>query len=76
MRVPWTARTRCLEGVEGHTRGLVASLDMQLEQARGARERLVQATGVLEQFGSESHHEFIRVSGRGPRVPKTPPPPS
>ena len=69
-------KARCLEGVEGHTRGLVASLDMQLEQARGARERLVQATGVLEQFGSESHHEFIRVSGRGPRVPKTPPPPS
>ncbi|KAI4531889.1 hypothetical protein MG293_018403 [Ovis ammon polii] len=53
-------KARCLEGVEGHTRGLVASLDMQLEQARGARERLVQATGVLEQFGSESHHEFIR----------------
>ncbi|KAJ1067533.1 hypothetical protein K5549_010651 [Capra hircus] len=53
-------KARCLEGVEGHTRGLVASLDMQLDQARGARERLVQAAGVLEQFGSESHHEFIR----------------
>ncbi|TKC48155.1 hypothetical protein EI555_017991, partial [Monodon monoceros] len=53
-------KARCLEGVEGHTRGLVASLDMQLEQARGARERLVQAVGVLEQFGNESHHEFIR----------------
>lgn len=64
-------KARCLEGVEGHTRGLVASLDMQLDQARGARERLVQAAGVLEQFGSESHHEFIRVSGRGPRVPKS-----
>nr|XP_020752492.1 E3 ubiquitin-protein ligase TRIM50 isoform X2 [Odocoileus virginianus texanus] len=53
-------KARCLEGVEGHTRGLVASLDMQLEQARGARERLVQAASVLEQFGNESHHEFIR----------------
>nr|XP_045364323.1 E3 ubiquitin-protein ligase TRIM50 [Camelus bactrianus] len=53
-------KARCLEGVEGHTRGLVASLDMQLEQARGARERLVQAEGVLEQLGNESHHEFIR----------------
>ena len=58
-------KARCLEGVEGHTRGLVASLDMQLEQARGARERLVQAVGVLEQFGNEGHHEFIRVSGQG-----------
>lgn len=69
-------KARCLEGVEGHTRGLVASLDMQLEQARGTRERLVQATGVLEQFGSESHHEFIRVSGRGPSVPKSLPLPN
>ena len=69
-------KARCLEGVEGHTRGLVASLDMQLEQARGAQERLVQATGVLEQFGSESHHEFIRVSGRGPSVPKSLPLPN
>lgn len=59
-------KARCLEGVEGHTRGLVASLDMQLEQARGARERLVQAASVLEEFGNESHHEFIRVSGQGP----------
>ncbi|XP_047635803.1 E3 ubiquitin-protein ligase TRIM50 isoform X4 [Phacochoerus africanus] len=53
-------KARCLEGVEGHTRGLVASLDMQLEQARGAQERLAQATCMLEQFGNESHHEFIR----------------
>ncbi|XP_077880013.1 E3 ubiquitin-protein ligase TRIM50 isoform X2 [Ictidomys tridecemlineatus] len=53
-------KARCLEGVEGHTRGLVASLDMQLEQVRGARERLAQAERVLEQLGSESHHEFIR----------------
>ncbi|XP_057621646.1 E3 ubiquitin-protein ligase TRIM50-like [Chionomys nivalis] len=53
-------KARCLEGVEGHTRGLVASLDMQLEQAQGAQERLTQAEQVLEQFGNESHHEFIR----------------
>uniref|UniRef100_A0A671EJP9 Tripartite motif containing 50 n=1 Tax=Rhinolophus ferrumequinum TaxID=59479 RepID=A0A671EJP9_RHIFE len=53
-------KARCLEGLEGHTRGLMASLDMQLEQARGTRERLVQAERVLEQFGNESHHEFIR----------------
>ncbi|KAL6056266.1 hypothetical protein STEG23_020635 [Scotinomys teguina] len=53
-------KARCLEGVEGHTRGLVASLDMQLEQAQGTQERLTQAEKVLEQFGSESHHEFIR----------------
>ncbi|XP_004688343.1 PREDICTED: E3 ubiquitin-protein ligase TRIM50 isoform X1 [Condylura cristata] len=53
-------KARCLEGVEGHTRGLVASLDLQLEQARGTRERLVQAEYVLEQFSNESHHEFIR----------------
>ncbi|XP_028372652.2 E3 ubiquitin-protein ligase TRIM50 [Phyllostomus discolor] len=52
-------KARCLEGVEGHTRGLVASLDMQLEQAQGTRERLVQAKCVLEQFGDENHHEFI-----------------
>lgn len=58
-------KARCLEGVEGHTRGLVASLDMQLEQARGAQERLAQATSMLEQFGNESHYEFIRVSGQG-----------
>lgn len=58
-------KARCLEGVEGHTRGLVASLDMQLEQARGAQERLAQATCMLEQFGNESHYEFIRVSGQG-----------
>lgn len=56
-------KARCLEGVEGHTRGLVASLDMQLEQAHSARERLVQAKCVLEQFGNENHHDFIRVSG-------------
>ncbi|XP_074184520.1 E3 ubiquitin-protein ligase TRIM50 isoform X3 [Rhinolophus sinicus] len=53
-------KARCLEGLEGHTRGLMASLDMQLEQARGTRERLVQAQRVLEQFGNESHYEFIR----------------
>ncbi|CAO2629942.1 E3 ubiquitin-protein ligase TRIM50 [Lemmus lemmus] len=53
-------KARCLEGVEGHTRGLVASLDMQLEQAQGAQERLTQAEQVLEQFGNESHLEFIR----------------
>nr|XP_044603131.1 E3 ubiquitin-protein ligase TRIM50 isoform X3 [Equus asinus] len=53
-------KAHCLEGVEGHTRGLVASLDMQLEQARGTRERLVQTKLVLEQFSNESHHEFIR----------------
>ncbi|XP_006971354.1 E3 ubiquitin-protein ligase TRIM50 [Peromyscus maniculatus bairdii] len=53
-------KARCLEGVEGHTRGLVASLDMQLEQAQGTQERLTQAEQVLEQFGNESHHEFIR----------------
>ncbi|EDM13372.1 tripartite motif protein 50, isoform CRA_a [Rattus norvegicus] len=53
-------KARCLEGVESHTRGLVASLDMQLEQAQGTQERLAQAERVLEQFGNESHHEFIR----------------
>ncbi|XP_025720410.2 E3 ubiquitin-protein ligase TRIM50 isoform X1 [Callorhinus ursinus] len=53
-------KARCLEGLEGHTRGLVASLDMQLEQAQGTQERLVQAERVLEQFSNESHHEFIR----------------
>ncbi|XP_051691416.2 E3 ubiquitin-protein ligase TRIM50 isoform X3 [Oryctolagus cuniculus] len=53
-------KARCLGGVEAHTRGLVASLDMQLEQAQGAQERLAQAERVLEQFGNESHHEFIR----------------
>ncbi|OBS57808.1 hypothetical protein A6R68_11081 [Neotoma lepida] len=53
-------KARCLEGVESHTRGLVASLDMQLEQAQGTQERLTQAEQVLEQFGNESHHEFIR----------------
>lgn len=58
-------KARCLGGVEGHTRGLVASLDMQLEQAQGKQERLVQVGHVLEQFGNESHHEFIRVSGQG-----------
>lgn len=64
-------KARCLEGLEGHTRGLVASLDMQLEQAQGAQERLAQAEQVLEEFGSESHQEFIRVSGqgRGPSFP-------
>uniref|UniRef100_A0A8C5KX86 RING-type E3 ubiquitin transferase n=1 Tax=Jaculus jaculus TaxID=51337 RepID=A0A8C5KX86_JACJA len=54
-------KARCLEGVKGHTRGLVASLDMQLEQAQGTRERLAQAEQVLEQFGRESHNEFIQV---------------
>ncbi|XP_039099485.1 E3 ubiquitin-protein ligase TRIM50 isoform X1 [Hyaena hyaena] len=53
-------KARCLEGLEGHTRGLVASLDMQLEQAKGTQERLVQAEHALEQFSNESHHEFIR----------------
>ncbi|XP_044930903.1 E3 ubiquitin-protein ligase TRIM50 isoform X1 [Mustela putorius furo] len=53
-------KARCLEGLEGHTRGLVASLDMQLEQAQGTQKRLVQAERVLEQFSNESHHEFIR----------------
>nr|XP_045000337.1 E3 ubiquitin-protein ligase TRIM50 [Jaculus jaculus] len=53
-------KARCLEGVKGHTRGLVASLDMQLEQAQGTRERLAQAEQVLEQFGRESHNEFIQ----------------
>uniref|UniRef100_A0A8C6RIU6 E3 ubiquitin-protein ligase TRIM50 n=1 Tax=Nannospalax galili TaxID=1026970 RepID=A0A8C6RIU6_NANGA len=57
-------KARCLEGVEGHTRGLVASLDMQLEQAQGTQERLAQAEQVLEQFGTESHHDFIQVSGQ------------
>lgn len=57
-------KARCLEGVEAHTRGLVASLDMQLEQTQGTQERLAQAERVLEQFGSGSHHEFIRVSGQ------------
>ncbi|KAI2546276.1 tripartite motif containing 73 [Homo sapiens] len=52
-------KARCLEGIGGHTRGLVASLDMQLEQAQGTRERLAQAECVLEQFGNEDHHEFI-----------------
>lgn len=63
-------KARCLEGLEGHTRGLVASLDMQLEQAQGTQERLAQAEQVLEQFGNESHHEFIRVSGQecGPQL--------
>lgn len=58
-------KARCLEGVESHTRGLMASLDMQLEQAQGTRERLVQAKCVLEQFGNENHREFIQVSGQG-----------
>ncbi|KAM5331832.1 E3 ubiquitin-protein ligase TRIM50 isoform 3-T4 [Glossophaga mutica] len=66
-------KARCLEGVEGHTRGLVASLDMQLEQAQGTRERLVQAKCVLEQFGNENHHEFIRkyhsMASRAPAGP-------
>uniref|UniRef100_A0A2K5XA51 Tripartite motif-containing protein 5 n=1 Tax=Mandrillus leucophaeus TaxID=9568 RepID=A0A2K5XA51_MANLE len=53
-------KARCLEGIGGHTRGLVASLDMQLEQAQGTRERLAQAECVLEEFGNEGHHEFIR----------------
>ncbi|XP_063090375.1 E3 ubiquitin-protein ligase TRIM50 isoform X2 [Cavia porcellus] len=53
-------KARCLEGVEGHTRGLVASLEMQLKQAQGTRERLAQTEHVLQQFGNESHHEFIR----------------
>ncbi|XP_003276649.1 E3 ubiquitin-protein ligase TRIM50 isoform X1 [Nomascus leucogenys] len=53
-------KARCLEGIGCHTRGLVASLDMQLEQAQGTRERLVRAECVLEQFGNEDHHEFIR----------------
>ncbi|VFV20988.1 e3 ubiquitin-protein ligase [Lynx pardinus] len=53
-------KARCLEGLEGHTRGLVASLDMQLEQAKGTQERLGQAERVLEQFSNESHYEFIR----------------
>ncbi|XP_055964207.1 E3 ubiquitin-protein ligase TRIM50 [Sorex fumeus] len=53
-------KARCLGSVEGHTRGLLASLDMQLEQARGAQERLGQAERVLEQFNNESYHEFIR----------------
>lgn len=67
-------KARCLGGVEAHTRGLVASLDMQLEQAQGAQERLAQAERVLEQFSNESHHEFIRVSGRQPRAfPIAPP---
>lgn len=64
-------KARCLEGVEGHTRGLVASLEMQLKQAQGTRERLAQTEHVLQQFGNESHHEFIRVSdtGRPPALP-------
>ncbi|XP_011514090.1 E3 ubiquitin-protein ligase TRIM50 isoform X3 [Homo sapiens] len=33
---------------------------MQLEQAQGTRERLAQAECVLEQFGNEDHHKFIR----------------
>ncbi|XP_045675498.1 E3 ubiquitin-protein ligase TRIM50 isoform X2 [Phyllostomus hastatus] len=61
-------KARCLEGVEGHTRGLVASLDMQLEQAQGTRERLVQAKCVLEQFGDENHHEFIRYHSMASRA--------
>lgn len=75
-------KARCLEGLEGHTRGLVASLDMQLEQAKGTQERLGQAERVLEQFSNESHYEFIRVSGQGsvthaqvPRVPRASPMP-
>ncbi|XP_076996319.1 E3 ubiquitin-protein ligase TRIM50 [Tamandua tetradactyla] len=53
-------KARCLRGVEAHARGLVASLDMQLEHARGALERLGQAERGLEQLGHESHHDFIR----------------
>ncbi|XP_022275276.2 E3 ubiquitin-protein ligase TRIM50 isoform X4 [Canis lupus baileyi] len=53
-------KARCLEGLEGHTRGLVASLDMQLEQAQGTQERLVQAERVLEQFSNENYHKFIQ----------------
>uniref|UniRef100_A0A2I3H3I8 Uncharacterized protein n=1 Tax=Nomascus leucogenys TaxID=61853 RepID=A0A2I3H3I8_NOMLE len=53
-------KARCLEGIGGHTRGLVASLVMQLEQAQGTWERLARAECVLEQFGNEDHHEFIR----------------
>ncbi|XP_006859753.1 PREDICTED: E3 ubiquitin-protein ligase TRIM50 isoform X2 [Chrysochloris asiatica] len=61
-------KARCLEGVEGHTRGLVASLDMQLEQAQGTRERLVRAEHVLEQFSDESRHEFIRYHSMASRA--------
>ncbi|XP_075384253.1 E3 ubiquitin-protein ligase TRIM50 [Tenrec ecaudatus] len=50
----------CLARVEGHTRGLVASLNMQLEQAQGTRERLAQAEQVLEQCSGGSDQEFIR----------------
>lgn len=57
-------KARCLGGVEAHTRGLLASLDIQLEQAQGTQERLVQAERLLEQLGNQSHHDFIRVSGR------------
>ncbi|XP_040829733.1 E3 ubiquitin-protein ligase TRIM50 [Ochotona curzoniae] len=53
-------KARCLGGVEAHTRGLLASLDIQLEQAQGTQERLVQAERLLEQLGNQSHHDFIR----------------
>ena len=75
-------KARCLEGLEGHTRGLVASLDMQLEQAQGTQERLVQAERVLEQFSNENYHKFIQVNGQGsvphgkdPRAPRASPMP-
>lgn len=54
-------KARCLGGVEAHTRGLLASLDSQLERAQATRERLGQAERALEQFSNEGHHEFIRV---------------
>ncbi|XP_072496339.1 E3 ubiquitin-protein ligase TRIM50 [Notamacropus eugenii] len=53
-------KARCLEGIECHKRGLVASMDIQLEQAQGARERLNQAEQVLEQLSEESHLDFIQ----------------
>ncbi|XP_049643835.1 E3 ubiquitin-protein ligase TRIM50-like [Suncus etruscus] len=53
-------KARCLGGVEAHTRGLLASLDSQLERAQATRERLGQAERALEQFSNEGHHEFIR----------------
>ncbi|XP_012887223.1 PREDICTED: E3 ubiquitin-protein ligase TRIM50 [Dipodomys ordii] len=53
-------KARCLEGIQGHTRGLLASLGLQLAQAQGARERLAQAARVQEQLGGASQLEFIR----------------
>ncbi|XP_051847859.1 E3 ubiquitin-protein ligase TRIM50 [Antechinus flavipes] len=67
-------KARCLKGVECHTRGLVASMDIQLEQARGARERLNRAQRLLEQLSEESPLDFIqkyRATASSPELRQT-----